>query len=149
MARIKFWFKGGETITYEALKADGTVRTVAGTSLPEISGTGYYTVVDSNLVTTDVVIAKNASGDVVGGGEENHPVILSSDGLDGISTTEPTGVASNFREMIVQTWRRFFGKTTFSKTQIKHYKSDGSTVATEQAISETSTLATQGEASNL
>ncbi len=148
MARIKFWFKSGETITYEALQADGTVRTVAGTSLPEISSTGYYTAIDNNVQTSDVAVAKNAAGDVVGGGEENPVTILSSDGLDGVSITEPTGVASNFREMVVQTWRRWFGKTTFSKTQIQHYRSDETTVATEQAISETSTLATQGEASN-
>ncbi len=147
MARIKFWYKSGLTLTYEALTGAGVVRTAAGTSIPEIGSTGYYTVVDSSLITTDVVIAKNASGNVVGGGENNPPVILSSDGLDSISTTEPDGLASNFREMIVQTWRRWFGKTIMSKTQIQHYKSDESTVATTQAIEETSTQLTQGEAS--
>lgn len=146
MARLKFWYRTGETLTYEALQEDGTVRTAAGTSLPEIGSKGYYTVVDASIVTSDVAVVKNASGKVVGGGEENPPVILSSDGLDSISTTEPTGVASNFREMVIQTWRRWFGKTTISKTEIKHYDSSD-VVITTQEIEETSILQTQGEAS--
>lgn len=145
-ARIKFWWKTGETLTYEALQAAGTVRTAAGTSLPEIGSTGYYTVVDSNILTGDSVVVNDGTRNV-GGGENNPPVILSSDGLDSVSITEPSGVASNFREMIVQLWRRLFGKTTFSRTQILHYKADETTVATTQVISETSRLATQGEAS--
>ena len=147
MARIKFIFKIGETLTYEVLQEDGTVRTVAGTSLPEIGSKGYYTVIDGNIVTSDIGIVKNASGKVVGGGEENPPVIISSDGLDSVSTAEPSGVASNFREQIVQLWRRFFGKATIAPTRILTYKENGTTVATTQITSETSDLATQGEAS--
>jgi len=144
--RIKFWWKSGETLTYEALQAVGTVRTAAGTSFPEIGSTGYYTVLDNNIQTGDVVVVNDGTKNV-GGGENNPPVILSSDGLDTVSIAEPTGVASNFREMIVQLWRRLFGKTTFSKSRILHYKADGGTVATTQVISETSDLQTQGEAS--
>lgn len=73
---------------------------------------------------------------------------LASDGLDSISTTEPSGLASNFREQIVQLYRRFFGKTTMSKTKILTYKEDETTVATTQTISETNALLTQGEASS-
>lgn len=58
---------------------------------------------------------------------------LASDGLDNISTTEPSGVASNFREMLVQTWRRRFKKDTATKDAIKTYKDDGS-VATTQVV---------------
>ncbi len=146
MARLRFVWKTGETLTYEALQAGGTVRTAAGTSLPEISSTGYYTVVDANVVTGDTAIVSDSSG-VVGGGEENPPVIISSDGLDSISTTEPSSVAANFREMMVQVWRRLFGKTTLSATQLTGYRSDESTIATTQEVSETSVLQTQGEAS--
>ncbi len=134
-------------MTYEALTEAGVVRTAAGTSLPEIGSKGYYTVVDSNLVTGDEVIVKNASSVIVGGGENNPPVILSSDGLDSISTDEPSGLATNFREMVVQFFWRFFGKVTFSSTQIKTYRTDESTVATTQTTSETDILATQGKAS--
>ena len=146
MARIKFIYKTGQTLTYEALQEDGTVRVAAGTSLPEVGSKGYYTVVNASIITSDVAVVKNASGKIIGGGEENPPVILSSDGLDTVAITEPSGVASNFREMVVQLWRRFFGKTTFSQTQILHYKADETTVATTQTVSETSSLATQGEA---
>jgi len=72
---------------------------------------------------------------------------LASDGLDSIAITEPSGVASNFREMVVQLWRRFFGKSTLSKTEIKNYKADGITVTTTQDVTETPTIQTQGEAS--
>ena len=146
MARIKFVWKTGETLTYEATKPDGTVRTSAGTSLPEIGSTGYYTAVDSSLQSGDMIMVSDGTR-IVGGGENNPPVIVSADGLDLVSIEEPSGVASNFREMVVQLWRRFFGKTTISSDYILHYKSDGSTVATTQEIEETDILQTQGEAS--
>ncbi len=147
MARLRFWWKTGDTVTYEATDATGAiVRTAAGTSLPEAGSTGYYTVEDANVVTGDVAIVSDSSG-IVGGGEENPPVILSSDGLDSISITEPSSVAGNFREMMVQVWRRLFGKSTLSPTQLLCYKADGATVATTQTVSETTTLQTQGEAS--
>jgi len=72
---------------------------------------------------------------------------LASDGLDAITTTAPTGVASNFREMLVQLWRRFFKKATKSSTQIKTYADDGTTVVTTQTISESGSDETQGAAS--
>ena len=93
-----------------------------------------------------ISITINNGTNNVGWGEENPAGILSSDGLDSISTAEPTGLASNFREQMVQLWRRFFGKTTLSSTQILNYQADGTTVATSQTISETSALQTQGEA---
>jgi hypothetical protein len=77
---------------------------------------------------------------------------LASDGLDSISTAAPTGLASNFREMQVQTWRRFFEKhaiaTTGSGTaDLKTYADDGSTVVTTQACTDDGTTQTTGAAS--
>lgn len=72
---------------------------------------------------------------------------LASDGLDSVATTAPSGVASNFREMLVQTWRHFFKKSTMSSTQIKTYADDGTTVVTTQTISDTGSLQTRGAAS--
>ena len=101
----------------------------------------------------DIVIVKE--GTVSVGWGEYQPEVntvnktgykLASDGLDSIATTEPSGLASNFREMIIQLYRRFFGKATMSNSQILTYKSDD-TVATTQAISETSAIQTQGETS--
>lgn len=76
---------------------------------------------------------------------------LASDGLDSIATTAPAGVAANFREMVVQVWRRFFKKTTMSSDgagsgEIKTFADNGTTVLTTQATTETSSLQTQGDA---
>lgn len=72
---------------------------------------------------------------------------LASDGLDSISTTAPTGVAANFREMVVQTWRRFFKKSTLTATQLKTFGDNGTTVLTTQAVSDDGTTQTQGASS--
>ncbi len=143
---ITFGWRSGSTLTYGIYQPDGTIRTAAGTSLPEIGSTGYYVASDANIQTGDFVIVSTSTA-VVGQGQYNPAGILSSDGLDTVSTTEPNGLASNFREMIVQLYRRFFGKTEFSTTQLKTYKADGATVSTTQTVSETSLLQTQGEAS--
>ncbi|MCP4571435.1 MAG: hypothetical protein GY838_03715 [bacterium] len=65
-------------------------------------------------------------------------VDLTATGLDAIATTEPSGVAGTFREMVVQTWRRFFKATTATATELKTYKDDDS-VATTQVVSEGTT----------
>jgi len=69
---------------------------------------------------------------------------LSSSGLDFISIVSPTGVASNFREMNIQTWRRFFKKTTLnSASGIITFADDGSTIITRQPVSDNGTTQTQ------
>lgn len=73
---------------------------------------------------------------------------LASDGLDSVSITSPSGVATNFREMMVQLWRRFFKKADRSSDTIQTYADDGSTVITEQAISDSAGVETQGAATN-
>jgi hypothetical protein len=70
---------------------------------------------------------------------------LASDGLDAVATTQPSGVASNFREMVVQTWRRFFKSSTLTATAFKTYKDDGTT-ATTQAASDDGITQTIGTA---
>jgi len=54
--------------------------------------------------------------------------------------------------MAVQLWRRFFGKTTLTKTAagtgtLKTLKEDGTTTATTQTVVDDGTTETQGEAS--
>lgn len=73
-------------------------------------------------------------------------VQLADDGLDNIAITAPTGVASDFRELIVQIWRRFFAKTTLTTTHLTTYADDGSTALTTQAVGETETVQTMGAA---
>lgn len=74
---------------------------------------------------------------------------LASDGLDSVATTAPAGVASNFREMLVQVWRRFFKKTVYDITNntIKTYADNGTTVITTQTTAVSATEETQGAAS--
>lgn len=71
---------------------------------------------------------------------------LAANGLDSISTIAPTGIAGNFREMLIQTWRRFFRKSTLTSTQLKTYADDGSTVITTQTVSDDGTTQTEGSA---
>lgn len=59
---------------------------------------------------------------------------LAATGLDTIPVTEPAGVAGTFREMVVQTWRRFFKKSTLTSTQLKTYKDDDSVATTQTAV---------------
>jgi hypothetical protein len=73
-----------------------------------------------------------------------NAVKLASDGLDAVSISAPTGVASNFREMMVAVWRRFFKKATATSTQIKTYADDGTTALTTQTCSDDGTTQTQG-----
>lgn len=73
-------------------------------------------------------------------------VVLASNGLDSISTTRPSTVAANFREMFVQLYWRFFGKVTKSATEIKNFAANGSTVVTTQAISSSGDDESQGAA---
>jgi len=56
--------------------------------------------------------------------------------LDNVPITAPTGPASTFPNMIVQTWRRFFKRSTLSSTQLKTYADDGTTVVTTQTVVE-------------
>ena len=57
--------------------------------------------------------------------------ILSSTGLDNISTTEPTGRASTFREMVVQLYMRFFNKVDKTSNQIRVYDENNNIVTTQ------------------
>ncbi|HEX3870239.1 MAG TPA: hypothetical protein VHV77_07385 [Pirellulales bacterium] len=71
---------------------------------------------------------------------------LASDGLDSVSVTPSAGAASNFREMMVQVWRRFFAKATKSSAQLITYADDGTTVVTTQSVSDDGILEIQGPA---
>lgn len=61
MGRLQLGTDTGRTLTYGLYEPDGTVRTAAGTSFPEVSGTGYYTVEDTDMETGDVGIVKEGT----------------------------------------------------------------------------------------
>lgn len=73
---------------------------------------------------------------------------LSSDGLDSVSTAAPSGVASNFREMMVALWRGVFKKSDLNANtgELKHYADNGSTVLTTQTCTDDGTTQTRGAA---
>lgn len=105
---------------------------------------------DGDACGIHAAAAAGSSGNgilAVGDGVADIEGKLGSDALDGISTTAPSGVASNYREMMVQLWRRFFKKATKSSTQILTYADNGSTVVTTQTISSSGSDETQGAAS--
>ena len=72
---------------------------------------------------------------------------LAATGLDAVATTAPAGVASNFREMLVQTWRHWFKKSTLTATELKTYADNGTDVLTTQTVSDDDTTQTRGAAS--
>lgn len=93
-------------------------------------------------VSADIAAVKSDTGGLVttvgalGAGLTGIPKTgykLASDGLDSVATTAPTGVASNFREMLVQVWRRFFKRTVKDATTIKTYGDNGTSVVTTQS----------------
>ncbi|HWA98354.1 MAG TPA: hypothetical protein VG713_07670, partial [Pirellulales bacterium] len=71
---------------------------------------------------------------------------LSADGLDAISIDPPSSVASTFREMVVQTWRRFFAKATKTSSTLTTFADDGDTAITTQPLTDDGNVQTQGSA---
>lgn len=74
----------------------------------------------------------------------DNNVKLTSDGLDSVSVTAPTGLATTFREMMVAVWRLFFKKVTMTATQKKTYADNGSSILTTQTLSDDGTTQEQG-----
>jgi len=74
-------------------------------------------------------------------------VLVAPTGLDKITATAPSGVATTYPEMVVQLWRRFFKKATKTNTELITYADNGSDVLTTQVLSDDSTTETQGAAS--
>ncbi len=103
--------------------------------------------VESNI--SDLLSAMTATAAVEHDKTQSDLLVakLASDGLDAISVTEPTGVATTYAGMMVQLWRRFFKKSTMTATEVKTYKDNGTTVVTTQAVTDDSTTQTQGTSS--
>jgi hypothetical protein len=64
---INLTYRSGATLTYGAFQPDGTVRTAAGTNLPEVGATGYYVASDSAVVVGDQIVVKEGVNIVAGG----------------------------------------------------------------------------------
>jgi len=119
------------------LDAQVSTRAVPGDIMKVSSGTGANQVsLSSGQVTAGTVNDKTGYA-------------LSSTGLDSIPVTAPSTVASSFREMIVQLWRRFYKKAVYDTgtTTLKTFADNNTTVVTTQTLTDTSGVQTQGPAS--
>ena len=118
----------------------GTITTYTG-NIPQtgdsfdrigIAGAGLSAI---NLPDQTMDITGSLSGSV-GSVTTKTGYILDATGLDSISMVSATGPATNFREMLVQIWRRFFKKVDKTPTAIITYADNGTTVITTQTISD-------------
>jgi hypothetical protein len=80
----------------------------------------------------DLILADTGTDGVVVASGSKTGYSLASTGLDQISASTPTGVATTFATKMMQLWARFFGRVTKDSDEIKTYRSDGTTVATTQ-----------------
>lgn len=121
--------------------AQGSISSSVWNALTASYGTAgtYGALIESGNVGGGNIVATATVSDKTG-------FKLASDGLDLVATTAPTGAATNFREMVVQTWRRFFKKATKTDTQLVTYADNGTTPITTQAINDDGSTETQGAA---
>lgn len=84
---------GGDSVYYNA-----TSQTLEGIQGEWLNGNRLDAIIDSAALKTGYKLA--------------------SDGLDSVATTEPAGVAIDFREMMVQVWRRFLRKPCWTLVAI-------------------------------
>lgn len=132
---------------------DVNVISWAGVSVsPLISGLLQVLVNDYNVgkwplqpIVDNTKIDVSTSGYVgIFANLDKQNYILGPSGLDYILITHPTGVASNYREMNIQTWRRFFKKTTLNAASgIITFDDNDTTIITRQAVSDNGTTQTQ------
>ncbi len=139
------WYDATQVDTY-CLNATVQTARDLGASVLLSSGTGTGQV---SLSSGTVTVGTNndKTGYTASTVSDKTGYSLSSSGLDSVSTTAPSGVASNFREMVVQTWRRWFKKSTLDGTSLKTYADDGTTTVTTQAVGNSGATQTQGAAS--
>lgn len=138
------------------IQLDSVVQLTTSTSLPgvDLQTIKSQTVTAAAGVTFPATIASLTQAQVTGGAyalatDSSGRMSLQATGLDAIPTTAPSGVASNFREMLVQTWRRLFKKAILDTgaTTLKTYADDGTTVLTTQTVTTVAGVETQGTSS--
>lgn len=96
---IQLEYRSGATLTYGAYEPDGSVRTAAGTSLPEISSTGYYTATDGSIVAGDAVVVKEGANVVAGGTYQPEVTVVNvSDVQSGLATEAKQDTMINLEE---------------------------------------------------
>ena len=95
----------------------------------------------------DAILADTGTDGVVVAAASKTGYALSATGLDTISTSATTGLATTLPTRMNQLWRRFFRKATKTSTQIKTYADNGTDVLTTQTVSDDDVTETQGAGS--
>src|SRR5437016_196355 len=85
----------------------------------------------TTISTTQVVASVTGAVGSVTTVSDKTGYSLGATGLDTITASDPAAVATTFPQMVVQTWRRFFKRSTLTSTQLKTYKDDNSTRSEE------------------
>jgi hypothetical protein len=114
--------------TGSGLRAEGGATSGDGFSIAAVAGDGISITASGN----SIVSAQDADFANIGLHDNCE---LNATGLDAIPITAPSGPATDFREMQVQVWRRFFKKhfKDSAAGDIITYADDGTTVITTQA----------------
>ncbi len=145
-------------------KADNTTANTASIALTanfdSITGLNHVQIDLSNafydtdenydvVITTGSVGGESVIGYAIASFTVEKGVVnakLTADGLDNIPITPPTGVATTFREMMIQVWWRMFKRVTLVSGFVTMFRADNSTVMTSQQVSDNGTTQTQGPA---
>ena len=147
---VQFVGTTGPIVITDTGTATGTVNLYGISSSVTDSTAGSATInnLTVNQTNVDAILEDTAVIGAAGAGLTS--VALAAAGLDSIPTTEPAGtVATDFREMITQTWRRLFNQSTLTGGvggQLKTRKDDDVSIASTQAVSNDGTTQTVGKA---
>ncbi len=89
---------------------------------------------------TAAILVDTGTDGVVVASASKSGYALSATGLDALSIAGPSGPATTFRQMVVQLWKRFFGKVEYDKENgtIKTYEDD-TVITTQTATTEEGT----------
>lgn len=141
---------GGQTIQPSPALWNFSTAVRSSIILPPMSvGAGLavtVAVTSPNAADTDVDVTAVLNDIQPVLGDASGYVTLAAAGLDQIPVTAPSGLASTFRQMVVQLWRRHFSKVVKTATAIETYAANGTTKITTQAISDDGATQTLGAA---
>ena len=147
LSGFEFNWTGSEEIALYDIWAD-TDEILTDTAAQDTS-----TELRTLLTGSDTAVSTLTTGDNIGinWGDVSNPtttvgltnttVKLTSDGLDSVSTTLPTGLATNYREMMIQLFGRFFYKSDVTTVKLRTYTA-ANAVNTEQTVSDDGTTQT-------
>ncbi|MFA5053571.1 MAG: hypothetical protein WC565_05915 [Parcubacteria group bacterium] len=134
------------TATVTNLNAAITTRAATGEAAAAVGTLNDFDPA-SDAVANVTTVATVTNPVTAGTVSDKTGYALSATGLDSITATTPTGVATTFPQKLVQLWHRFFGKVTMTSTQLKTYDDAGTGTLTTQTLADDGTTQTQGKAS--